>query len=440
MKVTLDKFEPRDYQIPIINALEQGGYKRIICIWPRRAGKDLLAFNLIIRAALKRVGIYYYVFPTFSSGRRILWEAITNGGFKVLDYIPPSLIKRKNESTMFIELINGSLIKIIGSDNYDKTLVGTNVCGVVFSEYAIAKPESWEIAARPIIANNDGFAIFVSTPRGRTHLFDLVQTAYQSPQHWYVSHLTVEDTGHMRAEELEQERKEMSKEIFEREYMCSFNAATVGLVYSQYVTKAYEEGRITTVPYDESHPVHTAWDIGLDTTAIVFFQLIGSALHVIDYWEDRNKLLHQCVKAVKEKDYFYGHHLFPHDGKNRSWEGENLFSRQEKARQLGLDVNVVKAPMRMSDAIEHVRITFKKIYIDEKRCERLIRCLENYTAPENSMGNPKEVHNWASHGSSAFKIMCIGSASAGNDISREELERNWLNYSQGEKKLPYPYG
>jgi len=71
-KIILDRFKPRDYQVPVIKAIEQDGFNRIICIWPRRAGKDLLAFNIVIRAALRRVGIYYYVFPTFSSGRRIL--------------------------------------------------------------------------------------------------------------------------------------------------------------------------------------------------------------------------------------------------------------------------------------------------------------------------------------------------------------------------------
>ena len=62
-KIKLNKFIPRIYQLPVMDALENKGYKRIIIIWPRRAGKDVLAFNLIIRAALKRVGVYYYVFP-----------------------------------------------------------------------------------------------------------------------------------------------------------------------------------------------------------------------------------------------------------------------------------------------------------------------------------------------------------------------------------------
>ena len=90
--VTLDKFKARDYQLPVFNAIEKDGYKKLVVIWPRRAGKDLVGFNIIIRQAFKRVGTYYYVFPTFSSGRRILWDAITSSGARVLDFIPREVI------------------------------------------------------------------------------------------------------------------------------------------------------------------------------------------------------------------------------------------------------------------------------------------------------------------------------------------------------------
>ena len=122
----LDKFKPRPYQLPIVNALEKKKYKKILCILPRRAGKDILAWNLVIRAALREVGVYFYCLPTYRQAKLVIWDSITNDGTRFLDYIPPELIKQSNSQEMKIKLINGSIIQLIGSDTYDTSLIGTN--------------------------------------------------------------------------------------------------------------------------------------------------------------------------------------------------------------------------------------------------------------------------------------------------------------------------
>ena len=95
-QIKLHKFIARDYQIPFCKAFFEGKVKRFLAICaPERSGKDICAFNLLFRAAIKRPGSYFYVFPTFSSGRRILWDAITNEGFRVLDFLPKELIESR---------------------------------------------------------------------------------------------------------------------------------------------------------------------------------------------------------------------------------------------------------------------------------------------------------------------------------------------------------
>lgn len=69
-QIHLNKFQPRSYQLPILDAIENKKYKRVFAIMPRRAGKDVMAFNLCIRQCLRKVCVIYYVFPTYSQGKR----------------------------------------------------------------------------------------------------------------------------------------------------------------------------------------------------------------------------------------------------------------------------------------------------------------------------------------------------------------------------------
>ena len=139
-QIKLNKFVARPYQIPIFDAIENKGYKKVMLIGPRRMGKDVLAFNVAIRYALENVCVIYYCFPTFSLARRALWDNITIDGFRILNYIPDEIIESTNEQQMRVKLRNGSIIQLIGSDNYNETLVGTNPKMIVFSEYALQDP------------------------------------------------------------------------------------------------------------------------------------------------------------------------------------------------------------------------------------------------------------------------------------------------------------
>ena len=186
------KFESRPYQIDVMKAFFVDGYRRFINIWHRRAGKDRTWFNILIGAALKKQGLYIHAFPTLSQARRAIWEGMMPDGTKFLDHIPPSLISGTiNNSEMKISLINGSIIRLAGTDYYN-SWVGTNPLGVVFSEYSVQNPLAWDLI-RPILTENDGWAAFIYTPRSRNHAYDLYNRNKNNDK-WFVSYLTIEDT------------------------------------------------------------------------------------------------------------------------------------------------------------------------------------------------------------------------------------------------------
>jgi hypothetical protein len=304
-RVRLD-FQPRDYQIPIIEALEQKGYRRVLACLPRRAGKDITAFNICIRFLLGRVCVVYYIFPTYSQGKKILWDSVDNNGKRILDYIPPDLIESSNSQEMKIRFTNGSLFQIVGSDNVD-SFMGTNPQGVVFSEYALQDPRAYQYI-RPILAANQGWALFISTPRGKNHFYELYQIALNSDE-WFAYKLTLDDTKHIPVEEIEKERAEgiMSEDLIQQEYYTSFSLGVEGAYYLKYLDKMRLENRISTVHWDPSQLVHTVWDIGVrDSTCIIFYQLIGTRVHIVDCYENNKEGLEHYKKVLESKPYSYG--------------------------------------------------------------------------------------------------------------------------------------
>jgi len=213
------RFSPREYQLPLLSALDSGT-KRAVIVWNRRSGKDKTCFNYMIRCAVEKVGTYFYFLPSYTQAKKVIWDNIDNNGFKMLDHIPKELIKGTNGTELKIELINGSIIQLIAADEFSKSGVGTNPIGVVFSEYSITDPNAWKFVS-PILAANNGWAIFNFTPRGMNHAHTLLQQAKENEK-WFWQILTVDDTHVFTQEALEEERKNHPQDFFEQEYYCKF--------------------------------------------------------------------------------------------------------------------------------------------------------------------------------------------------------------------------
>jgi hypothetical protein len=213
------QFTPRPYQIPLLRAM-QIGFKRAVIVWHRRSGKDLtILAGVVVPKMLERVGTYFYIFPTYSQGKKALWDGIDRDGVKIMSRIPEVLIKSRNETEMRIELKNGSALQVIGCENIDN-IVGTNPVGVIFSEYPICKAIAWDYI-RPILAENGGFAIFDFTPRGMNHGWKILQQAKEN-ESWFYQLLTVDDTHAIPPEAIEEEKMQMPEDLFLQEYYLKF--------------------------------------------------------------------------------------------------------------------------------------------------------------------------------------------------------------------------
>lgn len=404
------EFTPRPYQLPLLKALDSG-FKRIIQVWHRRSGKDKVDFNYVIKEAARVKANYYYFAPTYSQGKKIIWDNIDNSGFKMLDHIPKALRKRVDNSNMLIELTNGSIIQVIGTDNID-SIVGTNPRICVFTEYSLQDPRAWQYI-RPILAANGGIAIFNFTPRGENHAYDLLRFAELHPEQWYVSKLGVTETKVLSDEILSQEREEMLSQtgddaLYQQEYMISFNAPVQGAYYGAHITKAEEDGRIGTVPYEEGLKVNTYWDLGVDDSMTIWFvQTVGKEIRIIDYLENSGEGMTFYIRELQQKGYVYGEHYAPHDIRVRELTSGK--SRLETARTLGIDFRIAPQ-LGIEDGIDAARRIFGRIWFDKVKCERGIAALKSYQKEfdeKNKVYKNHPLHNWASHGADAFRYFAV---------------------------------
>lgn len=435
MKVILPfKYRPRPYQVNLYNAFNKG-VKRFITIWHRRCGKDKTWFNIMVRAAFERIGAYYYYFPTLSEGRKIIWEGMDKDGFKFLDHIPKELILKKNDHEMKIKLSNGSLIQICGTDRLD--VVGPNPVGAVFSEWPLQNPMAYDLI-RPILRENDGWAGFNGTPRGKNHAFDMFNMAMNNPD-WFCEKLTVDDTkGIIKQEDIQKDRDEgMSEELVQQEYYCSFEYGLEGSYFAQLMAEASGDGRIGSVPFEKDLPVSTAWDIGVsDSNGIWFFQDKGNWLHIIDYYEMNNVGIEHYANVLEmrsiKQGYVYNNHFAPHDIKVREW-GSATATRKESASKLGIDFTIIPKVKFKQDSIDAARAIIPKCRFDRVKCKHGIDALQNYQKQWNKQYNvfaDKPLHNWASNGADAFQTLAmaqkiyIGSHMTVNNV--RELERRCL--------------
>jgi hypothetical protein len=212
------KYSPRHYQLPILKAWDSG-IKRLLWVAHRRSGKDKTIFANLPKKMMERVGTYYYFLPTYSQAKKVIWTGADKTGFRFLDHFPKEIVKTINQADMIVELVNGSILQMVGADNIDR-IVGTNPIGVVFSEYSLMKEEVWNFIS-PILAENDGWAVFIMTPRGMNHAYDMLKTA-QKNKFWFTQVLTVEDTKALSEEVLEEQKIGMPIDIFYQEYYCKF--------------------------------------------------------------------------------------------------------------------------------------------------------------------------------------------------------------------------
>jgi phage terminase large subunit len=399
--------------------LENGG-KRAIAVWHRRAGKDDVLLHRTAVAAFERPATYWHGLPEYAQARKALWAAVNphTGKRRIDEAFPHELRESTNEQEMFIRFVNGSTWQLIGSDRYN-SLVGAGVAGFTSSEFALSNPSAWGYI-RPMLEENDGWAAFITTPRGRNHAQSMYQMARDNPR-WFAEVLSIHDTGALSPEQIDESLKEyialygedLGRAQFEQEYECSFNAAILGAFYAREMAAVRKEGRITEIEALPDVPVHRAWDIGVrDDTSIWWFQIVGTQVFVLDcYSRPGESDIEVFAEMIDRKNaamgWKSGKDYVPHDARQKVWGMKR--GRLETMADHGLKPEVVPALSKL-DGINAVRRTLQRC-VFHPRCEDTgISALEQYRREwddERKTFKANEVHDWTSHAADAFRYLSV---------------------------------
>lgn len=410
------QFNPRIYQHELLKAFFIEGFKHVYFLCHRRAGKDLICINIITMAACQRVGTYLYLFPQHNQARKVIWKGIDGSGRRFLDYIPKQIISRINNTDMSVELINGSIIQLGGSNNFD-SLMGTNPVGIIYSEHSLHNPLSRQYL-NPILVENGGWEIVQGTPRGKNHSYHLFKNACNNPN-WFVRKHTIVDTKKhdgspviTEADVDAERRMGVADELLRQEYYCDWNVGVQGAYYTNELDAVEYQKRLCAFDVRPGLPTFTFWDIGVrDSTAIIFMQMSDGFVSIIDYYEANDKGVDHFARVLEEKRQKYGYkytnHFGPHDLRNRVWAA-SARSVLSIASEWGIHFLIVP-DVGLRNGIEAGRAIFRDVRI-HTRCQGLFDALREYRREydeENKVFKDKPLHNWASNLSDAWRYMAI---------------------------------
>lgn len=387
----------------------------------RRAGKTVACINDLLRRALTTEREDWrgaYIAPYYAQAKDVAWTYLR----RYAGVVPGVQF---NETELRADFPNGSRIRLYGADNADVRLRGIYLDDVILDEYADFAPSIWGEVIRPLLADRQGRAVFIGTPKGHNGFWRVWQDA-DGADDWFRLMLRASDTGIIDEGELRAAQAQMTPDQYAQEFECSFEAAIQGAYYAKDLAAADADGRITGVPVDPVLPVHTAWDLGIaDTTTIVWWQhLRGGECRVVDCYEASGHGLDHYVRVVRDRGYTYGDHWAPHDIEVRELGSGR--SRLETAASLGIRFRVVPN-IPVQDGINAVRMLLPRAWFDKRKCAPMLEALRQYREKiddkrQVSMG---PMHDWTSHFADAMRYLAVASREH-SPRKREPASVHWM--------------
>lgn len=342
----------------------------------RRFGKTFLSTGEILKAAIGGSNRNcWYVAPTYGAAKEIAWDMLINT-------IPEEYIQKTNETALTIKLINGSVISLKGAEK-PNNLRGRALDFVVLDEFADMRPEAWNEVLRPSLSDRQGHALFIGTPKGRNHFYDLWASGLDGAEGWHSFQYTTLDGGNVPEEEIEQAKSDLDERTFNQEYCAEF------VTYSGLIYYAFSR-ELSVVNIDDNNgTLHIGMDFNLDPMSAVICLRHGQDLLAIDEIVMYGSNTDEMVAEIKDR-YPDRHIIIYPDPASRqrktSAGGRTDLSILQNA---GFSVKVKKQHPLVRDRINAVNSRLlsgdgeRHLFVSPK-CKQTIKSLERQTYKEGT--------------------------------------------------------
>jgi phage terminase large subunit len=393
------EYIPREQFMPLHQRIER--WACMVC--HRRAGKTVAAIHELVLRGLytkKKNARYAYVAPFFRQAKDVAWVYLKEA--------TKTFAVRIRESALRVELPNGAWITLYGADNPD-SLRGIYLDGVVLDEYGDSRPSLWGTVILPTLADRKGWAIFIGTPKGKNHFYEIHKRS-QEETGWYSLTLKASESGIVDAEELLEMKAQMTDEAYDQEMECSFTAAIIGTYYASMIEKMELNKQISkgVCVYDRSMPVKVAMDLGrTDNTAAWFWQETPNGINIIDYYEAQGKVLDHYIAMLNAKGYNYEEVWLPHDAVAKTLATKR--STIEQMLEAGFPCRKVPK-LEVQHGIDAARKVLPHCVIEQDKCFAGVEALRAYRRSYNELlkqYNDKPLHDWSSDGADAFRYLAL---------------------------------
>ena len=350
----------------------------------RRFGKTFLSTaELLNRALAKPDQNVWYVAPTYKAAKEIAWDMLTS-------QIPREYIDRTNETALTINFKNGSSISLKGAEKPDN-LRGRAVDFVVLDEFGDMRPEAWFEVIRPSLSgrHQQGSALFIGTPRGRNHFYDLYGKGVDRDEGWHSYQYTTIEGGNVPPEEIESAKADLDTRTFQQEYEAQF------VNYSGIIYYGFKREESVARHTDDIGVIHVGMDFNLDPMSAVLMTRKGDTLHIFDEIVMFGSNTDEMVAELRER---YGNGtivIYPDPASRQRKTSAGGRTDLSILQNAGFEVRVRNSHAAVRDRINAVNSRLlsndgqRRLYVDPK-CKKVIESLERHTYKEGTSQPEKD--------------------------------------------------
>lgn len=354
----------------------------VACVAGRRFGKTFTSVASLVRAAVKAPNQnVWYVAPTYGAAKEICWTMLINA-------IPAEYIAKTNETSLTIRLINGSYIALKGAEK-PNLLRGRALNHVVLDEFSEMRPETWYEVLRASLSDRNGSCLFIGTPKGRNHFYDLWAKAKDGANGWESFQYTTLDGGNVPPEEIESARNDLDERTFKQEYEAAFVTYS-GLIYYGFS----REDSVLAID-DDSGTLHIGMDFNLDPMSAVICIRKGGTLIAVDeivmYGSNTDEMVAEIISRYPRRNII----VYPDPASRQRKTSAGGRTDLSILQNAGFSVKAKNSHALVRDRINAVNSRLlssdgeRHLYISPK-CKQTIKSLERQTYKEGTSIPNKE--------------------------------------------------